>query len=52
MATNKLPANVFRKAAKLQSVEGKPRKQAIAIAANMNREGRLSKEGSYVRKSR
>lgn len=29
--------------------EGKPQKQAVAIALNMKREGRLTKEGGYRR---
>jgi hypothetical protein len=29
--------------------EGKPQKQAVAMALSMKREGRLTKEGGYIR---
>lgn len=44
--TDPLPEKVFKKAAFLQS-EGKPKAQSIAIAANMDRAGRLSDAGKY-----
>lgn len=47
-----LPKKVFRKAAEMQKSEGMPRRQALAVAANMNRAGRLTDEGAYVRKRR
>jgi hypothetical protein len=36
----------------LIEVEGKPPKQAVAIALNMAREGRLTKAGRYIRKKK
>lgn len=41
-----LPDKVFKKAAFLQS-EGKPKAQSIAIAASMDRAGRLNNQGAY-----
>lgn len=32
--------------------EGKPQKQSVAMAMNMMREGRLTKEGGYIRKGK
>lgn len=45
----RLPEKVFKKAAYLQKHEGKDRDQAIATAASMNRSGRLTKEGKYIK---
>jgi len=41
------PAKVGKKIAHLEEVEGVPHKQAVAIALNMNKKGRLTKEGKY-----
>lgn len=45
----RLPEKVFKKAAYLQSHEGMDRDQAIATAASMNRAGRLTKSGKYIK---
>lgn len=51
-AARRLPTKVFVKAAHLQKAEGMPRDQAIATAANMNRAGRLTEKGEYIRKGK
>ena len=40
---------VSKKISHLVKSEGKPQKQAVAMALNMQREGRLTKEGGYKR---
>lgn len=40
---------VSKKISHLVKSEGKPQKQAVAMALNMEREGRLTKEGGYKR---
>ena len=40
---------VSKKISHLVKGEGKPQKQAVAMALNMKREGRLTKEGGYKR---
>ena len=40
---------VSKKISHLVKGEGKPQKQAVAMAMNMEREGRLTKEGGYKR---
>lgn len=51
-ASRRLPVKVFVKAAHLQEKEDMPRKQAIATAASMNRAGRLTEGGEYIRARR
>ena len=51
-AARRLPAKVFKKAAHLMKAEGKTKKQAIGAAAGMNRAGRLTEEGEYIRKGK
>jgi len=46
----KLPEKVFKKAAHLQKAEGMSRKEALGAAAGMNRSGRLTESGKYIRK--
>lgn len=46
----RLPERVFKKAAHLQRVEGKTREQALGAAAGMDRSGRLTNKGEYIRK--
>lgn len=40
---------VGKKIGILEKEEGKPRKQAIAMALSMNRAGRLTRGGDYIR---
>lgn len=47
-----LPERVWIKAAHLQKVEGKTREQALGAAAGMNRAGRLTEGGKYIRSRR
>lgn len=47
-----LPERVFKKAAYLQDHEGMNRDQAIATAARMNRLGRLTESGKYIKKGK
>ena len=46
MSTRVTRDDVSKKISKLRH-EGKPPKQAVAIALNMKREGRLTKGGGY-----
>ncbi len=48
MASSKAVSNKIRKLRE----EGTPQKQAVAMALNMKREGRLTKRGGYKRKKR
>jgi hypothetical protein len=41
---------VSKKISHLQSKEGVPHKQAVAMAINMDKEGRLTKGGKYKKK--
>lgn len=43
---------VSKKIAHLKSTEDIPQKQAVAMAINMNKEGRLTKDGKYKKKKR
>ena len=49
-ATRRLPERVFIKAAHLQKAEGKTREQELGMAAGMNRSGRLTDKGGYIKK--
>ena len=40
---------VSKKISHLVESEGKPQKTAVVMAMNMEREGRLTKEGGYIR---
>ena len=51
-AARRLPERVFKKVAHLMKTEGKTREQAIGAAAGMNREGRLTEEGEYIKKKK
>ncbi len=44
--------SVGKKISKLMKKEGKPQKQAVAMALNMKREGRLTPGGGYRRAGR
>jgi len=50
-ASRRLPERVFVKAAHLMK-EGKTREQAIGAAAGMERAGRLTNSGKYIRKGK
>ena len=49
-AVRRLPDRVFKKMAHLMRIEGKTKEQALGAAAGMNREGRLTEGGEYIRK--
>lgn len=43
---------VSKKISRLVREEGVPQEQAVAMSLNMNRAGRLTKEGGYIRSRR
>lgn len=51
-AARRLPERVFKKMAHLMKTEGKTKEQALGAAAGMNRAGRLTESGEYIRKGK